>query len=223
MALLDEVTRLGTGAATATAAKRKTANTLDITDFLRLMTTQLKNQDPLKPLDSTEFVAQLAQFGTVSGIQGMADTLGTLSAALRSSQALSGASLVGHQVLAQGTSATFSGAAAVEGQVEVPSGASLATVSITDSAGQVVRHISLSTAAGTQNFSWDGRADNGARLAPGRYSFEVIAGVGGSNESLPLLLSGRVTSVSLSADGTSLTVNTPELGAVALGNVRQII
>ena len=107
MALLDEVTRLGTGAATASAAKRKTANTLDITDFLRLMTTQLKNQDPLKPLDSTEFVAQLAQFGTVSGIQGMADTLGTLSTALRSSQALSGASLVGHQVLAQGTSATF--------------------------------------------------------------------------------------------------------------------
>jgi flagellar basal-body rod modification protein FlgD len=222
MALLDEVTRLGTAAAT-TAAKRKTANTLDITDFLRLMTTQLKNQDPLKPLDSTEFVAQLAQFGTVSGIQGMQDTLSTLSTALRSSQALSGASLVGHQILAQGTQAQFNGTATIDGQVEAPTGASQLTASITDAAGQVVRHISLPAVAGTQAFSWDGRADNGARLAPGKYSFEVIAGVGGRNESLPILLTGRVSSVSLAADGTSLTVNTPELGAVALDSVRQII
>ena len=81
---------------TATAQSKKSATTLDINDFLTLMSTQLNNQDPLKPLDSTAFVAQLAQFGTVSGIQSMQASLATLSDSLRASQALSGATLVGH-------------------------------------------------------------------------------------------------------------------------------
>jgi flagellar basal-body rod modification protein FlgD len=210
-------------AASATSQSQKTASTLDIKDFLKLMSTQLNNQDPLKPLDSTAFVAQLAQFGTVSGIQSMQDSLATLSESLRASQALSGATLVGHQILVPGTTAAYAGGTALKGAVDVPSGASSVAVGVYDASGQLVRHIALPAAIGLQEFRWDGLADNGAPAASGRYDFKVIANVGDANVSLQPLLSGTVGSVSIGRDGTSLTLNTRELGAVALGDVAQVI
>jgi flagellar basal-body rod modification protein FlgD len=215
---------INSAAATPAAAQpKKSANTLDINDFLTLMSTQLNNQDPLKPLDSSAFVAQLAQFGTVSGIQSMQTSLATLSQSLRSSQALSGATLVGHQILAPGTTGTYASGTAFKGAVQVPSGTSTVGVNIYDAGGQLVRQVSLPATTGMQEFSWDGRTDNGAQAASGRYSFKVIANVGGSNVSLQPLLSGTVGSVTIDRDGTGLTLNTRELGAVALGAVAQVI
>jgi flagellar basal-body rod modification protein FlgD len=210
------------GASSAPATTRKTANSLNVDDFLRLMTTQLKNQDPLKPLDSTEFVAQLAQFGTVSGIQGMQNSLNTLSASLRSSQMLSGASLVGHHVLSAATDASYDGGI-LAGMVDVPAGSSNVQLTISDASGQVVRHMSLPSDTGSQTFRWDGATDAGTAASAGRYHVEVIAGSGANNQSLPTYIYGSVGSVTLSADGTGLTVNTPELGAIALGTVREVI
>lgn len=223
MAIDSSITQIGNTAATKSTSARKTASTLDINDFLKLMSTQLQNQDPTKPLDSTQFVAQLAQFSTVSGIEGMQKSLDTLSESLRSSQALSGASLVGHWVLTPSDSATLATEGnALGGAVDVPTGASSVTLNITDSTGQVVRHMTVPATTGLQEFYWDGKNDAGVNVAAGKYKFEAIANVGGQNESLQMQLYGRVGSVSLSASGTDLTVNTPELGAIALGNVRQI-
>jgi flagellar basal-body rod modification protein FlgD len=211
-----------TTSAGVSVQSRKNATTLDINDFLKLMSTQLTNQDPLKPLDSTAFVAQLAQFGTVAGIQSMQDSLATLTDSLRSSQALSGATLVGHRIIAPATVASYAGDAALDGAVEVPSGASAVGLDIYDSAGQLVRRLALPTAAGLQQFSWDGRGDDGAPLAPGSYGFKVVANVAGSNVSLQPLLAASVGSVTLASDGAGLTLNTRELGAVALGDVTQV-
>jgi len=208
--------------ATATTATRKTASTLGIDDFLTLMSTQLNNQDPLKPLDSSAFVAQLAQFGTVSGIQSMQTSLATLADSLRASQALSGATLVGHQILAPGTEATYTTGSSIGGAVQVPSGASAVGVNVYDAAGTLVRHLSVPATAGQQAFSWDGRADDGASLPGGTYTFKAMANVGGAAEALQPLLQGTVGSVSIGSDGTSLTLNTRELGAVALGSVTQV-
>ncbi len=219
------VTDLNTliGASSAPTTTRKTANSLNVDDFLRLMTTQLQNQDPLKPLDSTEFVAQLAQFGTVSGIQGMQSSLDTLSASLRSSQMLSGASLVGHHVLSAATDASYDSGGILAGMVDVPAGSSNVQLTISDASGQVVRHMDLPSDTGSQIFRWDGVTDDGAVASAGRYHIEVIAGSGTSNQSLPTYVYGSVDSVTLSTDGTGLTVNTPELGAIALGTVREVI
>jgi flagellar basal-body rod modification protein FlgD len=213
-------------AASSTAAKttvNKTANGLNISDFLTLMTTQLKNQDPFKPLDGTEMVAQLAQFGTVSGVQQMNTTLGTLSDSLRASQALSGATMVGHEIIAQSGTASFDGTNAIVGGVDVPSGASSATLAISDSAGQVVRHVTVPTTAGQQVFKWDGKNDAGTTVAAGNYTLKATANVGGATQGLTTEVAARVTSVSLDSSGTGLTLNTPELGAVALNQVQQII
>ena len=125
---------------TPAVSTRKSANTLGIGDFLTLMTTQLRNQDPFKPLDGTEMVSQLAQFGTVSGVQSMNTTLGTLSESLRSSQALSGATMVGHEIIAPASSAHYNAGQPLVGTIQVPTGASTVTVTISDSSGQVVRH-----------------------------------------------------------------------------------
>jgi flagellar basal-body rod modification protein FlgD len=212
--------------ATSTAAtpqKQKSATTLDVNDFLKLMSTQLNNQDPLKPLDSSAFVAQLAQFGTVAGIQSMQSSLATLSQSLRASQALSGATLVGHQILTPGTTGIYATGTAFKGAVDVPSGTSAALVNVYDASGQLVRQLPLPTAVGMQEFSWDGRDASGAQAASGSYSFKVIANVGGSAVSLQPLLYGTVGSVTIDRDGTGLTLNTRELGAVALGDVAQVI
>ncbi len=224
MAIDSSITQIsGNAASSSSTSTRKTASTLNVDDFLELMIAQLQNQDPTDPMDSTEYVAQLAQFSTVSGIEGMQESLNTLSESLRSSQALSGASLVGHWVLAPGDTATLaSEGGALGGGVEVPAGASSVTLNIKDASGQVVRHMTVSATEGLQEFYWDGKDDAGVNVATGKYTFEAIANVGGENESLEMQLYGQVGSVSLTASGTGLTVNTPELGAIALGNVRQI-
>src|SRR5215510_14000470 len=108
-----------TQAALATAQAKKSANNLGIDQFLTLMTTQLKNQDPLKPLEGTEFVAQLAQFGSVSGIQSMQKSIESLASSLRSTQVMNGTTLVGHDVLAQADSFSFTQGVGVSGGLAV--------------------------------------------------------------------------------------------------------
>jgi flagellar basal-body rod modification protein FlgD len=176
----------------------------------------------MKPLDSTAFVAQLAQFGTVSGVQNMQTSLSSLATALQSSQMLTGTSLVGHRVLSQTDTAKYTGAA-VAGQLTVPDGAEKVTVTVSDAAGQAVRHLALDVSAGTKAFTWDGRADDGTQLAPGTYKFEAVSTSGPSNTSIPTEFFGTVRSVSLDAAGSGLTVNTAELGAIGLASVREVI
>lgn len=209
-------------AAAATSAAHKTASSLGISDFLTLMTTQLKNQDPFKPLDGTQMVAQLAQFGTVSGVQQMNVTLGALADSLRSSQALSGATMVGHQILAPASAVNFYGQP-IGGAVQVADGASSVSLTITDATGQVVRHLNMATGSGQQPFSWDGLTDGGSQAAAGHYKIEAVAKVGGANVALPIAVAARVGSVTMDRTGSSLTLNTAELGAIALGDVQQII
>jgi flagellar basal-body rod modification protein FlgD len=221
MSTTNPITQHAAAAAAATTAN-KGPSSLGVSDFLTLMTTQLKNQDPFKPLDGTEMVSQLAQFGTVSGVQQMNATLGALSESLRSSQALSGASMVGHEILAPATAANYYGQA-LGGAVQVADGASSVSMTITDSSGQVVRHLTIATASGQQPFSWDGLTDSGGKAASGNYKIQAVANVGGASVALPVAVAARVGSVSLDKSGTGLTLNTMELGAVALSDVQQII
>lgn len=218
---VNQSSQSGASTGAATTAGAKTLDQLGISDFLTLMTTQLKNQDPFQPLDGTQMVAQLAQFGTVSGVQSMNTQLTALAASLKSSQALSGTTMVGHQILAQADGVNFDGQTPVVGTAQVPDGASGVSLTVTDASGQVVRHMSLGTSTGGQAYQWDGRDDSGALVAAGHYKLAAIANVGGDHQGLALSVAARVGSVSL--DGTDLTLNTRELGPVALASVQQII
>lgn len=190
--------------------------------FLTLMLAQLKNQDPLKPLEPSEFLGQLAQFSTVTGIQGMQKTLGGLADASRASQVLEGAALVGRSVLTDGSAARLAGDAPVHGALTVPAGATSVELAIRDASGTLVRRLQLPPREGGADFAWNGQTDGGGTAPAGTYRFEAVARIAGRAESLPLLLSRRVDSVSIDAAGQGLTLNTAS-GPVSLGNVRRVM
>ena len=100
----DPIQNWAAQAQAAAEAQQKKDQTLGIDSFLTLMTAQLKNQDPLKPLEGTEFISQLATFGTVSGVQSMQTSLETLAASLRSTQTLNGSTMIGRDILASADS-----------------------------------------------------------------------------------------------------------------------
>jgi len=210
------------GSTTAGSGAGSIMQTLTANDFLTLMTAQLKNQDPLNPADSNQFLSQLAQLSTVTGISSMNSTMSALSTSLLSSQALSSTALVGHSILTAGSAANYSAGHPISGAVQVPANASSVTVTITDASGVVVRHINVAAGTGLQSFSWDGTSDGGAAAPSGAYDVSANVNVGGTNQGAATLLDGTVMSVSLGSGASGITLNTPELGPVALSSVVEI-
>jgi flagellar basal-body rod modification protein FlgD len=186
------------------------------------MIAQLRNQDPTKPMDPSAFLGQLAQFGTVSGIQNMQDSLSTLSEALRSSQVLGGTTMVGHDVLADASEAAIADDGAVVGATAIPEGATEASIQVTDASGQLIRNMPISAQQGEAMFVWDGTTDLGTRAPAGNYEFKAFARVGGQNEQLQTQLVGHVGSVSINPESQSLTLNT-DLGPILLSRVRRVM
>ena len=144
-------------AAASNAAAAQRAE-LDQDDFLTLMISQLKNQDPFKPMDPAEYVGQLAQFSSVSGLATMNKNITSLTDSLRGNQVLDGAALIGRTVIAEGNTvyryAAAEGTEAIptQGAIEVPAGASSVQLVVRDSAGTLVKSQALETRAGIRGF-----------------------------------------------------------------------
>lgn len=190
-------------------------------EFLKLMTTQMKFQDPFKPMESGEFLGQIAQFSTVSGIQSMQDSLTAFTSSMQSNQTLQAAQLVGHGVLVAADQVYLQDGNDVEAAADL-SASGQAIAEITDASGQVVRHIDLGMRpAGMASFTWDGRDDAGRALPEGHYGLQARLVSGNSTQALPTLAVGLVNSISLSGSGLSL--NLAGMPAASLGDVRQIL
>ncbi len=174
--------------------------TLGQEDFLALMVTQLQNQDPFQPMENGEFLGQMAQFSTVSGIGDMSASLGQLAESLYASQALQASSMIGKSVLTEGNVAKLEDDAPLKGAVDLPFATSTGFVRITAPNGQVIRQISLgSRGAGLTNFEWDGIGADGTRAPAGQYLVSAGYTDNGQEAALSTLVSTRVSSVSLSA------------------------
>jgi flagellar basal-body rod modification protein FlgD len=190
--------------------------------FLSLMIAQLKNQDPMQPMQNGEFLSQMAQFGTVSGIQELQQSFADLSTSLQSNQALMASSLVGRSVLAPGSVGTIAAGGSLGGAVDLGSSAAGVVVTISDSSGQMVQRLSLgSQEAGTVRFVWDGKTSGGAAAPAGNYT--ITAQAVGSSETVALntLVEARVDSVTLG--GTKgLVLNLAGGRTAYLSDVRQI-
>lgn len=202
----------------ATQKARKTE--LGQADFLRLMTEQLKNQDPLKPLQGAEFLGQLAQFSTVQGIENMQNALGAVANVMESDQTLRAAALVGHDALVEASTLDVQAGTGVKGEV-VATTAGPVQVEIVDSGGQVVRRMAVQApSAGAVSYAWDGKTANGATAPAGRYTVRATSGTGDATESLAVRVAARVDSVSIEPSG--LTLNLAGLGSHPLSAVRRI-
>ncbi len=192
-------------------------------DFLKLMTTQLQNQDPLKPMENGDFLAQIAQFSTVEGIEDLNENFTALSDSLVSSQALQATNIVGRSVLAPTGVASLKPGSSIRGTVELPAASGEVIVNVYDQAGQVVRRLELgSQAAGSTDFRWDGLQNDGSFATPGNYFISAEAGIDGKFESVETLLASEVRSVTLSNSG-GLLLDLDGIGSLDFSEVRQIL
>jgi flagellar basal-body rod modification protein FlgD len=208
----------------APATPRRTAsNELGQEDFLKLMTAQLKAQDPFNPMESAEFLGQMAQFATVNGIQGLHDAVSALAGSLQSMQALQASSLVGRSVLVASQTAHLPDAGAVQGRVDVPPGASEVTVTLHDSAGEQVQTLRLAADGREQlDFVWDGRRSDGTRAPAGRYGISAQAQVGGTTQALATAIEARVEGVVIGRGGEGLTLNLGGLGSIPAADAVEV-
>ncbi|KAB2969159.1 flagellar hook assembly protein FlgD [Zoogloea sp.] len=190
--------------------------------FLKLLTEQLKNQDPLNPMDNAQMTSQLAQISTVDGISKLNTTLTALLEGSQSNEAMQAAALVGKGVMVEGKALTLSGSKAYGG-FELTSAADKVTVTIKDSAGTEVRKMELgSFDAGVFNFAWDGKTTNGSQAVDGKYTMSVAA-TRGSDDVKPIALQlTTVNSVLRTSKGeVSLDVGSGNL--VSLSDIKQIL
>lgn len=197
---------------------------LGLDTFLTLMVTQLNNQDPFEPMDNGEFLGQIAQFGAVSGLDTLNSSFDQLSTSLVSGQALQAGGLVGREVLAPIDIGYLQTGDSISGQVELDASSSDLVVQVTDPAGQLVRELHLGPQdAGPVSFNWDGINDQGDYAPAGYYNVAVQAVRSGNTEQQATYLYANVDSVSLGANGTSMTLNLKNLGPVAFEQITQIL
>ena len=198
------------------------ANELGLNTFLKLMVTQLNNQDPFKPMENGDFLSQIAQFGSVTGLEQLNKSFESLSTNITSGQALQAGSLVGREVLAPVDSGYLMPGGSIRGQVGLEQSSPQVTVRITDQVGQLVRELPMGSAPqGSLNFSWDGLNDSGDYAPPGLYNIQVEAIQNDRAVDLQTKLFSKVESVNLSGSN-GLTLNLEGLGPIAFNNVQQI-
>ncbi len=193
-------------------------------DFLTLMITQFKNQDPFEPMDNGEFLGQLAQFSTVNGIESLNDSFTGLSGSMQDNQALQAAGLVGHSVLAVTDIGHLRDSGPLKGAIELESSASNVQIDITDESGALVQRLNLGQQPpGMVNFSWDGVDAKGDRAATGHYQVSARVVRGTNIESAATVIEAEIKSVTLGQFGGGMSLNLEGGQSMPLGQVYQII
>lgn len=195
-------------------------NSADKTDFLRLMSEQMKNQDPLNPVQGADFLAQLAQFSTVQGIEKVQEAMNAMASVMENDQSLRAATLVGRDVQISADKVTLAAGTEVKGEITATQ-AGPVQVEVLDEKGNVVQKMALNAdASGQVAFQWDGKTENGDTAPAGNYSFRAVGGSGTEGESLSVRLISRIESVSIEPQG--LVLNIAGLGSHALSTIRRI-
>ena len=190
--------------------------------FLKLLVTQLNNQDPLNPLDNAQLTSQLAQMSTVSGIEKLNTAFQSLLAQSGSSQVLQSASLIGRDVLVPGSELAFKKGSDASFAVEMPQGADSVKVTVTNAAGDTVRSFDLGALPqGVKTLSWNGLNDTGVPVVDGLYTVNVLATSGDAKVAASALTYSKVTSVSQGTSGVALDLASGRKAAMA--DVRLIL
>ncbi len=220
--VLSQYKKLGLPALDRTAPKKAT---LQQDQFLKLMTTQLTHQDPLKPMDNGNFLGQMAQFSTVSGIQDLQKSFKDFSGAISSGQSLQAATLVGHVVAAPSDQGLLAAGGTLSGSAVLPDSASEVMMKIINpESGDVVRTVNLGAQAkGDLRFSWDGLTDNQEWANPGVYQVKLEAKIGKQTTALQTFMNTKVESVSLRSDNQGVLINLASGQSVKFNQIKQIL
>ncbi|HEY0624255.1 flagellar hook assembly protein FlgD [Sphingomonas sp.] len=214
------INRTGTGRANT---NKLGSEAMDQSDFLTLMTAQMKNQDPFDPVDNTQMVAQMAQFSSLAGISEMNTTLQAIAAKLGATSTTDLVSWVGRTVLTEGNTAYPRTDGTLGGVIELGADAAEVNVVIEGPNGEILKNVSLGSAkAGQIEFEWDGSTDTGEDAGDGPFKIRVAAqnADGGAVTAKPLVWA-PVTAVGMGSDGNPV-LTLPGIGQVSTTAVRKI-
>ena len=211
--------------ASTTQTTRAPKTTMGKDDFLSLLVTQMRNQDPLDPMKGADFAAQLAQFSSLEQLTNINSSLDqslTANAIMTNSinNALA-ATFIGKEVRASASSFQYQGNGPVNLGYSLPSSGGKATVTIYDDAGNVVRTLNGNTTKGLNTVSWDGKNERGETVGSGSYTFKVQAtDKSGAALDATTYVSGKVSGIRFKADGAVFVIDGVE---IPLSNILEIM
>jgi flagellar basal-body rod modification protein FlgD len=207
---------------TQTSSTEEASSTLDKEDFLTLLVTQLENQDPLEPMDDTDFAAQLAQYSSLEQLMNISEQLETLVDGVNRQEMLAAVSFIGKSVVAEGSGIGVASGAASTLTYTLSEDVADVTINIYDGDGNIVRTVDKGAAlAGDFDFTWDGLDSSGSVVADGvYYAYLSAEDSEGSYSLISTSVSSKVTSVL--SDGTDYYLELENGTTVALDNVYEV-
>lgn len=211
------------------ASRSRDVSDMGSEDFLALMIAQMKNQDPTKPMDQMAFLSQLAQFGTLSGVQELNGSFGQLSTNLTGTQAIQASSLVGRSVAMDTQMASLAPAGRdqngntvnlLSASVDMGAGSDGGIFEVRDTAGQLVFSGQLPAGSGRMPVIWDGKGSDGNRLPPGDYEISAQIERGGELRDAQVFGHDTVISVAIGS-GNQVTLNLASGRSVDVSDVKE--
>ena len=212
-------------AAQQAAAQEAAANRTSLSqeDFLKLLTTQLGNQDPSSPVDNNQMVTTMSQLSIVNNLDQITTGMDSVVSSINSSSALTASSLVGRSVLVDSSKAFFDGENPLSAKIDAGNGTSGITINVFDSNGSVVDSYTAAGGSGDMDFGWDGIQDaEGNRHPAGMYTIVATGTQNGEVVNLPVSTYATVGSVTLGANTSQTSLNLIGYGDVKLSDVQEI-
>jgi len=201
----------------------KNNGALTQSDFFALLTQQLAYQDPTKPVENDQMIAQMTNFTMADGITKLNENFSSLAQSMTSNQALQASSLVGRSVLTQSEELVFTGESLSRGQITLDNIADNMKVIITKPNGELVNSFTVDQPQmGKNEFVWDGSNQAGEKMPAGMYNIKVEVSASGKTESVPVQVYTPVSSVSMGNNGTGIVLNLLGIGAVKLADVLEV-
>ncbi|MDX2371018.1 MAG: flagellar hook assembly protein FlgD [Colwellia sp.] len=192
-------------------------------DFFALLTTELSNQDPTKPVDNNEMISQMTGFSTTDGVQKLNDQFTSFSSAMTSSQALQASSLVGRSVLVEDNVFGTSEGESAKGKIVTDTAASNVNIYVENIAGEIVQTVPVGDIpAGGFTFTWDGQTSSGEAAKTGAYRFRIAGLVDGQASELQAMTFRKVDSVTLAGANGSILLNLNGGSSMALADVVEV-
>ena len=216
------MSRMGVSSSSSSNSSVTDATQLDQSSFLKLMTAQLKNQDPFEPMDNSQMVTQMAQMSSTSGIAEMNTTLKNLATNMAAGSTADAVSLIGKTVLVDGKTAYPATDGTLTANAVLAEDATSLEVAIKDKNGNTLRTLDLGEQSkGTVEFTWDGKDADGNAITGGPFTLAAVAKVDGLPQSVSTQVWAPVSSVSL-ANGTTPTLQVAGIGPTQLSAVHQV-
>ena len=205
------------------AANKTTNESMGQTEFLKLFTTQLQNQNPLDPVKNEAFVAQLAQFSQLEATTNMSTSLNSMVSSMSGERMLSGAALIGKKVAVPDAPAILKNGQPIESTLTLANGADAVRFDVLNAKGESVRNKVLGPqTAGSVNWAWDGLDDAGNALPEGSYSIKAQVANQGQITPGSVMTLSTVRSITQNATDGSLTLEVDGGKSIALSAVQRV-